>query len=40
VAAWFASFIFWIQSVGQLFNKPAVIVPAVPRAYISGKKAA
>jgi len=40
VITWFVSFIFWIQSVGQLFNKPAVVVPAVPRAYISNKKVA
>ncbi|HEY4108093.1 hypothetical protein [Puia sp.] len=40
VATWFFSFIFWIQNVGQLFNKPAVVVPAVPRAYISNKKVA
>jgi hypothetical protein len=40
VLAWFASFIYWIQAIGQLFNKPAVVVPAVPRAYITNKKAA
>ena len=40
VLAWFVSFIAWIQVVSQLFNKPAVVVPAVPRAYISNRKAA
>ncbi len=40
VITWFVSFIVWIQTVGQLFNKPAIVVPAVPRAYISNKKVA
>ncbi len=40
VITWLVSFIFWIQSVGQLFHKPAKVVPAIPRAYLSSKKVA
>jgi phosphotransferase system glucose/maltose/N-acetylglucosamine-specific IIC component len=41
VLAWFVSFIMWIQNVGQLLQKKdAVVIPAVPRAYISKSKAA
>ena len=40
VLTWFVSFIFWIQTVSQLLNKkPAIIVPAVPRAYLTKKVA-
>lgn len=40
VAAWFVSFIYWIQTVSQLLEKkPAVVVPAVPRAYLTPKVA-
>jgi hypothetical protein len=40
VATWFVSFIFWIQTVSRLLeNKPAVVVPAVPRAYLTKKVA-
>jgi hypothetical protein len=38
VAGWFASFTIWIQSVGLLFQKPVVVAPRVPRAYIAGAK--
>ncbi|HXB08201.1 MAG TPA: hypothetical protein VNW04_13820 [Puia sp.] len=41
VLAWFVSFILWIQNVGLLFQKkPAVVVPAAPRAYIATAKRA
>ena len=41
VFGWFASFVLWIQNVGLLFErKPAVVIPAAPRAYISLKKIA
>jgi len=40
VLTWFVSFIFWIQTVSQLLDrKPAVVVPAVPRAYLTRKVA-
>ena len=41
VLGWFVSVIFWIKTVGTLFTKkPAVVRPAVPRAYITRPKAA
>ena len=40
VLTWFVSFIFWIQTVSQLLDrKPDIVVPAVPRAYLSKKVA-
>ncbi|GGA85399.1 hypothetical protein [Puia dinghuensis] len=38
IASWFASFTLWIQTVGGLFQKPVVVAPRVPRAYIAGAK--
>ena len=38
VIAWFCSLTLWIQSIGLLFEKPAVVAPSVPRAYIPAKK--
>jgi len=40
ILTWFVSFIFWIQTVSELLNKkPAIVVPAVPRAYLTKKVA-
>jgi hypothetical protein len=40
VLTWFVSFIMWIQTVSQLSDKkPAIVVPAVPRAYLNKKVA-
>ncbi|HLZ88073.1 MAG TPA: hypothetical protein VKQ52_12550 [Puia sp.] len=38
VLGWFASFTLWIRNIGLLFQKPVVVAPRAPRAYIAGAK--